>query len=231
MYTRQKVDLSLLKYHFFNTSITDILRAIRGKSFLGAFTLSMCSIDAMAYLYNDLPNEEIGDNFRNWVKKWIVPINSDCKPDILYALRCGLVHTYGFAKAMENCGLEGFYYVHNQPNKHWKQRHANVFVLNLDSHIAELIIAAYNFFDKLSEICKYGTERTRTIIERIQRLIYLQRGITVKQNDKGQIQIFALIQIPQRYEAMDSVLKALDLQRQPHLGAIEKAIQEIYLMT
>ncbi len=222
------VDFSLLKYHFFNTSITDILRAIRGKSLLGAFTLSMCSIDAMAYLYNDLPNEEIGENFINWVKKWLVPINSDCNPDVLYALRCGLVHTYGFAKAMERCGLEGFYYVHNQPNKHWKQPHANVFVLNLDSHIAELTIAAYSYFDKLREICKFGTERAKTIIERVQRLIYLQSGIAVKQNEKGQMQIFALIRIPQRYAEMNSVLKTLDLRRQPHVGEIRKAIQEIY---
>lgn len=189
----------------------------------------MCSIDAMAYLYNALPGEDnIGENFRNWVIDWIVPLNCDCRPDVLYALRCGLVHTYGYARAMERCGVVSFLYTHNHPERHWTQPNENVFVLNLDSHVAEVTIGAYDFFDKLREICESSSERVRLIVERIQQLIYLQSHIMIQLNSNGQTQILTKIEIPDVYSEMDMALSSLDLQEQPRVEAIREAIREIY---
>ena len=103
-------NFSMVKRCFFDTAIADIFRAIRGGSLMGAFTQSMCAIDAMAYLRNALPEKGSRLNFVKWAEDWIVPLNNNCRPDVLYALRCGLVHTYGYANAMKKCGMQGFYY-------------------------------------------------------------------------------------------------------------------------
>lgn len=89
-------DFSIIERYLFSTAIADIYRAIRGGCLMGAFTLSMCAIDAMAYLRDALPSSNPGPNFKTWVADWMVPLNKDCRPAVTWALRCGLVHTYGY---------------------------------------------------------------------------------------------------------------------------------------
>lgn len=145
-------DVSAVKYRFFDMAIADIIRAIRGESLMGAFTLSMCAIDAMAYLRDALPSQGSGENFTHWAEEWMVPLNGSCRPDVLWALRCGLVHTYGYSRAMEKCGIKGYWYVHDKRTEHWTRPQPNTYVLNLDSHVAELAVAAFGFFDCLAKM-------------------------------------------------------------------------------
>lgn len=221
-------DFSILKLCFFDTAIADIYRAIRGGSLIGAFTQSMCAIDAMAYLCDALPGEGTRANFERWVQDWIVPLNGNCRPDVLYALRCGLVHTYGYADAMNRCGVRGFSYTHNHPERHWAQPRPDVYILNLDSHVAEVTVAAYTFFDKLKVNCAADSARARSVIDRAQKLIYVKSYIQVQVDPAGQVLILPVIRTQDRFAKMDAALASLDDQSQPQVDTIVDAIRKIY---
>lgn len=224
-------DLSVVKRCFFDTSIADIYRAIRGNSLIGAFTQSMCAIDAMAYLYDALPGKGNRANFERWVRDWIVPLNSNCRPDVLYALRCGLVHTYGYADAMKRCGVKGISYTHNDPKLHWTQGEPNVYILNLDSHVAEVTVAASAFFNRLQLTCSADSARARSVIDRVQKLLYVQRQIRVQTGPTGQVSILTVIPINDRFAKMDAALASLDNQSPPQVNTIVSDIRKIYKQT
>lgn len=221
-------DLSVVKRCFFDTSIADIYRAIRGGSLIGAFTQSMCAIDAMAYLYDALPGKGNRKNFERWVRDWIAPLNAKCRPDALYSLRCGLVHTYGYADAMKRCGVTGIQYTHNNPKLHWTQPEPNVYILNLDSHVAEVTVAAFAFFNRLQLTCSADSARARSVIDRVQKLIYVQKYIRVQNGPAGEVVILTTIPFKARFAEMDAALASLDNQRSPQVDIIISDIRKIY---
>lgn len=219
----------VIKYSFFDMSIADIFRAIRGGSLLGAFTQSMCSIDAMAYLYNALPDNTNRENYEEWVKVFIVPLNKDCDPQILYAIRCGLVHTYGYSERMKKVRMRGVQYTHNNPKLHWNQKEPGVYILNLESLIAEVTIAASKFFQKLKSIYLSDPNRAKVIIRRVQLLNYLH--IRIYRIQKGKLEYTTGYRMKKRFADMDEALASLDRKRIPKVKTIEKAIQKIYKNT
>lgn len=221
-------NFSMVKHCFFDTAIADIFRAIRGGSLMGAFTQSMCAIDAMAYLRNALPGKGSRLNFMKWTEDWIVPLNNNCRPDVLYALRCGLVHTYGYADAMRKCGIQGFSYVHNQSNLHWLQSQPNTYSVNLDSHIAEVTVAAFTFFDNLSSICTKDAVWANDVATRIQNLIYVQGYFQFRVDSTGRTIILPVIRTQSRFANMDAALAPLDEQTQPQVAVIASEIQKMY---
>lgn len=228
----------IAKKMFFRTSVTDILKAIRGESLMGAFTLSVCVIDAMAHLRNKLPGKnKIADNFEEWVKDYIIPNSAKCKSDILYALRCGLVHTYGFSDALGKCGVRDIEFVHDKPERHWEQPSANSYVLNLDSLVAEVIVGSFNAFDALIDdslcvMCASGIEA------RIKELIMVRRSILSENstpNDplsgcevaaNSRLDLSSML-IPEKYVDMDRALTLLD-SGNLEIEAIRREIQKIY---
>src|SRR5659263_314686 len=150
------------KRWFFQMAIADICRAIKGKSLMGAFTLSMCAIDAMGYLYHADPKDKVEENFTGWTRKWITDnINNKCNPNVLYALRCGHVHTYGFADKMKKVGVKKHSYVHDQPERHWQMESTGCYTLNLDSLVAEVAVGGFKFFDK----SKIDTNRLKMLMK------------------------------------------------------------------
>jgi len=219
--------LAILKYCFFDTAIADIYRAVRGGSLIGAFTQSMCAIDAMAYLHNALPGEGNRLNFERWVQDWIVPLNNRCRPDVMYAVRCGLVHTYGYADRMERVGMQGLSLTHNHPEQHWAQPSPNAFVLNLDSQVAEVTVAAYFFFDELQRSAT-DVSQAQSSIDRAQRLIYVRNYIPVQVSPGGQLTILRVIRTQDRFAGMDTALAPLDDTAQPEVEAIGENIREIF---
>lgn len=222
-----KIDFfDFLKKSFFDMSIADIIRAIRGGSLIGAFTQSMCSIDAMAYLYNALPLEGNRKNFEQWVSDFIVPLNKNCNPQILYAIRCGLVHTYGYSERMKQVRMGGVQYTHNNTKLHWHQKEPGVYILNLESLIAEVTIAASIFFQKLKSIYLSDPDKEKVIIRRVQLLNYLH--IRIYRIQKGKLEYTTGYRMKKRFADMDEALASLDRKRPPKVKTIEKAIQEIY---
>lgn len=221
--------LSIVKHCFFDMAVADIVRAIRGRSLMGAFTLSMCAIDAMAYLRNALPNRGTRLNFIKWAEDWIVPVNEDCRADVLYALRCGLVHTSGYAGAMQACGLQGFRYVNNKPSEHWTQPQPNTYVVNLDTHVAEVIVAAFAFFDELSSMCAVDPGVAQDVQGRTAKLASVQLHYQSPVGDSRRPEFFIPVILPQKsYAEMDPVLAPLDEDAELQVAAIQAEIQRIY---
>lgn len=205
-----------LKYCFFGTSIRDIYRAIRGASLLGAFTLSVCSVEAMAYLYEPLPGKGTKENFKKWVEDWITRnINKKCLPDVIYGFRCGLVHTYGYSDALEKCGVEKIIYTHNKPDSHWEKPEPTCYTVNLESLVAEITVGAYHFFDRLRVICQTNKMEDE-LIRRAHNLTYVNSVTS------------AAAQGPRVFAKLDSTLASLDDQGEPKVEIIEESIREIY---
>jgi len=223
-------DVSSVKYRFFDMAIADIIRAIRGRSLLGAFTLSMCAIDAMAYIRKPLPKKESGENFKKWVEGWMVPLNGNCRPDVLYALRCGLVHTYGYGDAMRKCGVHAFNYVHNRPQDHWDQRVANSYVLNLESHVAEVTVAAFTFFDDLALLCAQDSTLDEEVGGRA-RTLNLIHKYEAEYQGPGRLLVKHQVVTKREYAAMEPALAPLDKAGVDLLPAIESSIRHIYSQT
>lgn len=151
-------ELATAKKNFFSTCIADICRAIEGDSLVGAFTLICCAIGALAeiqYLADGSPPAFMHDNakYREWVRRWIkVPINANCDPQHLYGVRCALAHTHGASRALRGAGFSGYAFTHDDPARHWTidgQRPNHVLVLNLETLLAELSLATWNFFDNV----------------------------------------------------------------------------------
>lgn len=210
-------------------SIADFFRAIRGGSFIGAFTQSMCSIDAMAYLYNALPSEKNRKNYEKWVKDFIVPLNQDCEPQILYAIRCGLVHTYGYSERMKQVKMKAVQFTHNDPKSHWNQKKPKEYILNLESHLAEVTIGAIKFFHELKSICMSNPIRAKEIVKRAQLLSFLR--IRIYRIHEGRWEYTEAYRLKRRFADMDEALSSLDRKRIPKVKTIEKAIQKIYKNT
>lgn len=227
----QKIDsreyFDILKKCFFDTAIADIYRAIRGGSLIGAFTLSMCSVDAMAYLSDALPDKGNRENFEKWIQDWVTPLNSKCRPEVLYAVRCGLVHTYGYAERMKVIGIQGFSLTHNHPAQHWTQPKPDVVVLNLDSLVAEITIAAYNFFEQLQEKETY-LNRIQSIAERAGKLIYVRSYVPVNIAPDGTIIVQQMINTQSCFAKMDTALAPLDNVIKPQVKTIEDEIRKIF---
>ena len=228
----QKIDskkyFGILKQCFFDTAIADIYRAMRGGSLIGAFTLSMCSIDAMAYLADTLPGEGIRKNFEKWTQDWITtPLNSKCSPETLYAVRCGLVHTYGYAERMKAIGIQGFSLTHNHPDQHWSHPKPDTVVLNLDSLVAEVTVAAYDFFGQLQRN-ETDAHRIQSIIERAGRLIYVRSYVPVSIALDGTITIQQVISTQGHFAKMDTALAPLDSTTKPQVKTIEDEILKIF---
>lgn len=221
------IDLQVAKRLFFHMAVTDFFRAIRGGCYMGAFTLSVCAIDAMAYLRNALPKKGTGANFRHWVDRWIVPLNSECVPDVLWAVRCGLVHNYGYSDAMNACGVLGVRYAHNDPNHHWEQEALNIYTLSLDCHIGEVTIAAFRFFDKLASVCANDATLEKEVMRRAETL-NLVRRIEIRSDEKGTREVRMRIEAPPQFRDMDGALACLDEDARPEMITITREIQEIY---
>lgn len=221
------LDVQLARRLFFHMAIADFFRAIRGGCHMGAFTLSVCAIDAMAYLRNALPDDGTRANFKHWVRRWLVPLNKECNPDVLYAVRCGLVHTYGLSDAMRECGMTGIRYAHNQPTLHWKQQAPGYYVLSLDRHVAEVTVAAFGFFDDLGSVCQSDTAFESELKGRLSSLNLITRT-EIRQRDGQPPAVKVEIQAPPRYAGMDSALAVFDEESPPDVSTVASEIQRIY---
>ena len=220
-------DVPGVKYRFFDMAIADIIRAIRGRSLMGAFTLSMCAVDAMAYLHNALPSNGSGDYFKRWVQDWMVALNQSCRPDVLYALRCGLVHTYGYSNAMRRCGLRGFWYVHDKPTAHWVETEPGYHTLNLESHVAEVTVAAFNFFDDLALLCAQDSTLDEEVGGRAGTLNLIHK-YEAEYQGPGRLLVRHQIVTKRIYADMEPALAPLDNDGKDLLPEMESSIRRIY---
>ena len=137
-------EIKINKMKIFSYVVDNILRTIRGRAYLGAFIQSFCFIDYLATIGRFAKNDKIGDNYIEFVKKYL----DKYAPKKLYAIRCALIHTFGMAKAMTSANLNGYRFTHKNPENHLKLDRG-VYFLNLSNFVFDIIKACYIFFSDL----------------------------------------------------------------------------------
>ena len=148
-------DYNLLKLKFYSTVIADILKAIDGGSFGGAFILSFCCIDYLGKPLSILAakNKNDKNDYKYFIKNYMGKVNNRYIDlvDHFYAIRCSLVHTYGESDASRNSNIEPQFLFGDFLNYHLTFDNNNKKInISLSDFVSELISALYLFFTNLS---------------------------------------------------------------------------------
>lgn len=140
-----EIELLLNKHRFYSMVIADILKAVQGKSYGGAFILAFCSIDYMGMAMKPYKAKNTPDDYKDFIKKYMVGINPiyDGLDDILYAIRCSLVHVYGESAATKDGDIIPKF---NMNREIHLKREDNIIHLSLSNFVAEVIVAIEVFF-------------------------------------------------------------------------------------
>jgi hypothetical protein len=166
-----------IKMGFFDMSIGNIYRAIQGRAYLGAFTLTMASIDAMAYLEyatdkNDRNGRTGGNEFKQWAKDNLTQ-KDETKAEILWGCRCGLMHALGFPSDATRDGIiTNYSYTHDHPERHWERQGDGHYRLNLESLAAEVTVEAYKVFTKREQQEKDDPEKVQQFVKNGSRMVF-----------------------------------------------------------
>lgn len=184
---------------------------------MGGFILGACAIDTMGFL--QFGNEmRIGSRYRMWCKKWLQPVNPQVDPAVLamlYDLRSGLVHSYGYSHPSKHkptkAKITNYTYTRYQPERHWESDEKGHYTLNLETFVAEVTVAGYNFFKDLEA----DADTRETVLEHAQTMVYVR-------DTSG-------IRTPASFAAIHPALAFLDEDQIPDLKKIEHLIKEGYL--
>jgi len=183
----QKIELSRRK--IFTYVVGDIFRTLRGGALMGTFVQSFCLLDYLSAIGNFAGNEKNNENYKEFIGKYL----SSYSPDKLYAIRCGLIHTYGQSKRMLEAKLSGYSFQHKNPENHLKYEN-NVYWLNLSNFLFDIIKSAFIFFKDLEKINENDlfdfAERAKNIIS-----VRDESGIRVNAN----------------YGSIDNILSPMDM--------------------
>jgi len=136
-----------LRKRFFDTAVADVLRAVAGKSLMGANTLALCVVDYLSYMRPKNPSGGVKVNYTSIVDDYLRKIDVRYDSATIYALRCALVHTYAVADEMRKAGMTGYQFVHKNPRFHLSGSDG-VLRLNADTFVAEVIWAAHLVFEE-----------------------------------------------------------------------------------
>ena len=144
------VDIIRIEFQFFSTVIADILRALDGKSYGGAFTLSLCCIDYMGVAMSTEKDKNTKQGFKKYLNTYLSKLNSyyAIHADYLYAIRCSLVHTYGHSEATKKLNFSPNI-IFNDPQGDFHFHHekdSKKLFLSVHCFIADLIASIYDFF-------------------------------------------------------------------------------------
>ncbi len=207
--------LQQVKHSFLELAIGGIYQAIKGGSYMGGFILGACAIDTMGFLqFGNSNSMGMGSRYRMWCKKWLQPVNPQVNPKVLYELRSGLVHSYGYShppKHKPQAKITNYTYTRYQPERHWESDEEGHYTLNLETFVAEVTVAGYNFFKDLE--ADAGTRKK--VLENAQTMVYVR-------DTSG-------IRTPANFEAIHPALAFLDGNQSPDSKKIEQLIKEGYL--
>jgi len=179
------------KMKLFGYAIGDIIRATRGGSLMGAFVQSFCFVGYLAEIANLVKaDKKSKDNviYENFIEKYLPKY--DAKK--IYAIRCALVHTYGYSNSMNGSKLEGYSFTHKNPERHGLCVD-NIYHLNLSNFIFDIIKSSYCFFNELEQ---KSEDELFDYIQRIKAMLTVNNGPNVI--------------IPENYGLIDTVLSPMD---------------------
>jgi len=144
------IDVIRIEYQFFATVIADILRALDGKSNGGAFTLSFCCIDYMGFALNTNKAKNSKQDFKAYLDTYLAKLNSNYSiySDHLYAIRCSLVHTYGYSEASKKLDfIPNLIFTDPRGDFHfYYEKKSKKLFISMQCFIADLIASVYDFF-------------------------------------------------------------------------------------
>lgn len=142
-----------IKYRFYSTAVADILKAIQGGSYGGAFVLTFCCIDYMGLaLHPDRENTR--EDFKEFINSYLTKVNPDYKnlAESLYAIRCSLVHSYGESNASKKTKItpQFRYDIALLSNSHlnilFQESSNNKLEIYLSDFVSEVIASVELFF-------------------------------------------------------------------------------------
>jgi len=156
-------EIKLAKMKIFNYVVGDILKSIKGGALMGAFIQCFCLIDYLSNIARLAGNDSNAGNYKNFVRTYFPGYD----PEKLYAIRCGLIHTYGQSERMKEAELDGYAFQHKNPENHRKYEN-NIYWLNLSNFVFDVIKATFEFFKELEqkredELYEYK-ERAKNIV-------------------------------------------------------------------
>lgn len=178
------------KMKIFTYIVGDILKTIKGGALMGAFIQSFCLVDYLSAIAKLADNDSINENYIKLIEKYLDQYDAEK----IYAIRCGLVHTYGQSDRMKKSNLSGYSFQHKNPENHRRYEN-NVYWLNLSNFVFDIIKAAFQFFHELEQkeedVLSEYAERANTIISVVGPL-----GISLSSN----------------YGNIDTILSCMDAQ-------------------
>jgi hypothetical protein len=94
----------ICKFDFFDTAVSDILRALDGGSLMGSYILGFCCIDYMGMAID--PGKDINSSrdFKAFVTKYMGEVDPLYRAltDHLWASRNSVIHVYGLSKSTKD---------------------------------------------------------------------------------------------------------------------------------
>ncbi|TKJ42463.1 hypothetical protein CEE37_01915 [candidate division LCP-89 bacterium B3_LCP] len=148
-------DYNILKFNFFDTAVADIIRAIEGRSLMGAYILSFCCIDYMGLGLDPTKDRNTGNDFKKFISEYMKKLNAKygSLDDDLWRIRNSLIHTYGQSNATQQVKLR-FILHHDQSPMHLRKQvngAGHRVFLNLPDFVSEIAAAIEIYFRENSD--------------------------------------------------------------------------------
>ncbi len=143
-------EYNIMKFDFFDTAVADIIRAIEGRSLMGAFILSFCCIDYMGMGLNPDNEKNTSGDFKDFLRNYMVKLDNRYADlaDELWAVRNSLIHTYGQSSATKRANL-GISFHHEVPQMHLRVNRRGQYSqihFNLPDFVSDLVSAIEIYF-------------------------------------------------------------------------------------
>ena len=147
---------NIIKHKFYSSVISDIIKAIQGECFTGAYTLSFCCIDYMGLALNPGKDKNVKSDFIAFVGNYMNKINGNYGKygDQLYAIRCSLVHSYGPSNSTDKLSFMPHLAFYMPMEFHlWIEAKNNktTFYLVLADFVSDLIASIALFFNEIQD--------------------------------------------------------------------------------
>ena len=152
-------EFNCLKVDFYSPTIRSILNCCTLDMHMPAMILALCTID-----YIGIPLSRNKDNksetFKEFLKKYISLVNCDYNnpeiQEIIYAIRCSLVHTYGTSRSLKRITIKPVFETGNKCNKNHLSFFINengekCFYISIFDFISETIAGVEAFFRTISD--------------------------------------------------------------------------------
>ncbi len=155
----QDPKFNYLKVDFYSATIRNILNCCVVNLFMPALILTMCCID---YIGIPLSGNTVNtkSTFKQFLNDYMSAANPKYKDktiqDIIYAIRCSLVHTYGDAKSLQDLNIQPIFDVGNGCSRNHlliyydENIHSNCIKISILDFVSETIGAVELFFRNIN---------------------------------------------------------------------------------